>query len=174
MPPIHVAVLGGGLAGMSAAIALAQEGCRVTLIEKRTVLGGRAGSHLDVSSGECVDNCQHVLMPCCTNLLDFYGRLGVREKIRFYSEIPFIDEQGRISVLSSSLLPAPLHCAPSFLSLKFLSLGDKFGIARGLVGLIREGKQPESGQITALDWLLAHGQSTRAIQYFWEPVLVSA
>jgi len=81
----QVAIAGGGLAGMSAAVALAAEGYRVTLIEKRSALGGRAGSYLDAATGEWIDNCQHVLMPCCTNLLDFYERIGVRDKIRFHS-----------------------------------------------------------------------------------------
>ena len=170
----QVAIAGGGLAGMSAAVALAAEGYRVTLIEKRSALGGRAGSYLDAATGEWIDNCQHVLMPCCTNLLDFYERIGVRDKIRFHSEIPFIDARGRVSLLRSSRLPAPLHCAPSFLGLKFHSLSDKLRIGRGLAALVALGRSGAAGTGTALEWFRAHGQSNRAIRDFWELVLVSA
>jgi len=170
----HVAVAGGGLAGMSAAVALAAEGFRVTLLERRTALGGRAGSHLDASSGEWIDNCQHVLMPCCTNLLDFYDRIGVRDAIRFHREIPFIDTAGRTSFLKASPLPAPLHCAPSFLALSFLSTGDKLRIARGLAALLALDRDAPAARTVALDWFRARGQTDRAIRDFWELVLVSA
>lgn len=159
---------------MSAAVVLSQEGYRVTLLEKRSALGGRAGSLLDAATGEWVDNCQHVLMPCCTNLLDFYRRIGAQDKIRFYSEIPFIDQRGRLSILRSSVLPAPLHCAPSFLGLKFLKTSDKLRIARGLVSLVLQGRKPAAADSIALDWFLRHGQNSRTIQNFWELILVSA
>ena len=159
---------------MSAAVALSEEGYRVSLVEKRTLLGGRAGSLLDATSGEWVDNCQHVLMPCCTNLLDFYRRMGVGDKIRFYPQIPFIDRNGRVSVLKASLLPAPLHSLPSFVTLKFLSPADKLRIAWGLASLLFESRSRSRSDMTALAWLRAHGQSARAIQNFWEPVLISA
>ncbi|MGA3067759.1 MAG: FAD-dependent oxidoreductase, partial [Tepidisphaeraceae bacterium] len=68
----RVVVVGGGLAGMAAAVALESRGRRVTLLEARKTLGGRAGSFEDPQTGETLDNCQHVLLGCCTNLLDFY------------------------------------------------------------------------------------------------------
>jgi len=172
--PIHVAVLGGGLAGMSAAVVLSSRGYRVTLLEKRAELGGRAGSIFDASSGEWVDNCQHVLMPCCTNLLDFYRRIQVDEKIRFYSKIPFLDTHGIVSHLRASSLPAPLHCAPSFLTLRFLSLKDKLGITLGLAHLLAGGAKSIRDGPSARDWLVAHHQTGPAIKKFWELVLVSA
>jgi squalene-associated FAD-dependent desaturase len=169
-----VAIAGGGLAGMSAAVALATAGYRVALLEKRAALGGRAGSYLEPATGEWIDNCQHVLMPCCTNLLDFYERIGVREKIRFHSEIPFLDAGGRLSLLRSSSLPAPFHCAPSFLRLRFLSAGDKLRVARGLSALLMLARRGTTPAGTALDWFRAHGQNDGTIARFWELVLVSA
>src|SRR5208282_129885 len=74
----RVVVVGGGLAGMAAAVALESAGQVVTLIEARKTLGGRAGSFEDPQTGEILDNCQHVLLGCCTNLLDFYRRIGVQ------------------------------------------------------------------------------------------------
>ena len=67
-----VSVAGGGLAGLAAGCALADAGFRVSLFERRPYLGGRASSYEHPGTGEVVDNCQHVLLGCCTNLLDLY------------------------------------------------------------------------------------------------------
>src|SRR5690348_10787867 len=75
-PPPHVVIVGGGLAGLAAATALVGRGLRITLFESRPRLGGRASSFLDPTTGEPVDNCQHVSMACCTNLADFCRRVG--------------------------------------------------------------------------------------------------
>ena len=75
--PSTVAIAGGGLAGLAAGCALAEAGFRVTLFERRPYLGGRASSYQHPGTGEIVDNCQHVLLGCCTNLIQFYERLGV-------------------------------------------------------------------------------------------------
>ena len=77
----HVVVIGAGLAGLAAASALSQRGFRVTLLERKSIPGGRASSFFAQDSGEEVDNCQHVLMGCCTNLQDFYRRAGVEERM---------------------------------------------------------------------------------------------
>ncbi len=119
MPPASqptVAIAGGGLAGLAAACALSDAGFRVTLFEKRPFLGGRASSWEHPGTGEVVDNCQHVLFRLCTNLIEFYDRIGVADQIRWYDEMTFIEPGGRASVMKSSPLPAPLHTAPSFLA----------------------------------------------------------
>jgi len=130
-----VAIAGGGLAGLAAACALADSGFRVTLFEKRPFLGGRASSWEHPGTGEVVDNCQHVLFRLCTNLVEFYERIGVADKIRWYDQMTFIEPGGRTSVMKSSFLPAPLHTAPSFLHFPFLGAGDKLSIARALIPL---------------------------------------
>src|SRR5438552_17816949 len=94
MPPPHVVVVGGGLAGLAASVALAGHGMRVSLLEKRPRLGGRATSYL-LPTGEYIDNCQHVTLRCCTNLEDFYRRSGVAQHIRIYDRIVFADFKGR-------------------------------------------------------------------------------
>src|SRR5271170_4431245 len=91
----RVVVVGGGLAGMAAAVALESAGYAVTLVEARKTLGGRAGSFEDPQSGEILDNCQHVLLGCCTNLIDFYRRLGVAGKIRYERRVHFLDGNGK-------------------------------------------------------------------------------
>ena len=94
----RVAVVGGGLAGLAAGCALAESGLRVTLFEKRSYLGGRASSYQHPGTGEVVDNCQHVLLGCCTNLIEFYQRIGAEDKIRWYERMTFLEPGGRASV----------------------------------------------------------------------------
>src|SRR5712671_1505366 len=130
-----VAIAGGGLAGLAAACALADSGFRITLFERRPYLGGRASSYEHPGTGEVIDNCQHVLFRVCTNLVEFYERIGVADKIRWYDQMTFIEPGGRTSAMKSSFLPAPLHTAPSFFGFSFLSAFDKLSIARALVPL---------------------------------------
>src|SRR5215475_6152481 len=125
-----VLIAGGGLAGLSAAAALASAGFEIELFEARPFLGGRATSY--EAGGEMIDNCQHILLRCCTKLLNFYDRLGVRGRINFYREFYFIEPGGRISVLRRGRLPAPFHFAGSFLRMRCLNRSDKTGIARAL------------------------------------------
>jgi squalene-associated FAD-dependent desaturase len=173
-PPTQptVAVAGGGLAGLAAACALAESGCRITLFERRPYLGGRASSYEHPGTGEVVDNCQHVLFRVCTNLVEFYQRIGVEDKIRWYDEMTFIEPGGRASVMRASPLPAPLHTAPSFLRFPFLNATDKFAISRALAALALT-SQSDIGR-SFLDWCHQHGQTRNAIERFWKPILVSA
>jgi squalene-associated FAD-dependent desaturase len=167
-----VGIVGGGLAGLAAACALADGGWDVTLFERKPFLGGRASSYEHPGTGEVVDNCQHVLLGCCTNLRDFYRRLAVEDKIRWYRRITFIEPGGRTSCIEPSSLPAPLHSTISFLQFKLLSLGDKLAIARALLGLVTG--VPEDSREDFLAWLRRKGQTQRAIDHFWAPVLISS
>src|SRR6478736_3049716 len=168
----YVAVIGGGLAGLAAGCALAESGFHVTLFEKRPYLGGRASSYQHPGTGEVVDNCQHVLLGCCTNLIEFYRRIGVEEKIRWYEQMTFLEPGGRASVIQPSTLPAPLHTAPSFLRASCLNLRDKFSIAAGLAALTPI--MPKDTAESFLQWLRRHGQTECAIERFWKTILVSA
>jgi phytoene dehydrogenase-like protein len=137
----RVIVVGGGLAGMAAAVALESAGAQVTLLESRKTLGGRAGSFEDPQTGEILDNCQHVLLGCCTNLLDFYRRLGVEHLIRFERTIHFRDATGRRHDLYGLRgLPAPLHLGLSFALFGALSFKERFAYARGMFAMLRVGR----------------------------------
>src|SRR5216684_1273534 len=149
-PPPTVAIAGGGLAGLAAGCALAQAGYRVTLFERRPYLGGRASSYEHPGTGEVVDNCQHVLLGCCTNLLRFYEQLDVSDKIRWFSDLKFVEPGGRTSRIGPSCLPAPLHSMPSFLAASSLSLGDKLAIARALMSMMRS--LPPDSEENFLAW----------------------
>jgi zeta-carotene desaturase len=174
MPSESVLVIGGGLAGMSSAVALAEAGFRVRLVEKRPHLGGRATSYA-LPDGSEVDNCQHVTLGCCTNLADFYRRVGALEKIHFYDRLYFVDAAGRRSTMESSWLPPPLHMAPSFLFFGALATADKRCIARALLAIARAGGHPLGIEgVSMLDWLHGMQQTAAAIERFWRVVLVSA
>ncbi|HUA86164.1 MAG TPA: hydroxysqualene dehydroxylase HpnE [Bryobacteraceae bacterium] len=168
----EVIVLGGGLAGLAAAAALGGAGHRVKLFEARPFLGGRATSY--ESGSDTIDNCQHILLRCCVNLIDFYRRLGVYDEIRFYDEYVFIEPGGRRSVLRAGRLPAPLHFTESFLHLKFLNFSEKIAVMRGLRAIRREASRRDLDQITIAAWLKQQRQPARAIERFWRQVLVSA
>jgi squalene-associated FAD-dependent desaturase len=169
---LHVAIIGGGLAGLAAGCALADAGCRISLYERRPYLGGRASSYQHPGTGEVVDNCQHVLLGCCTNLIDLYRRTGVEDKIRWYEELTFLEPGGRASHIRPSFLPAPLHNGPSFLGAHCLSFRDKLSIARVMMALLKA-VPADNGQ-SFLAWLERYGPTTVAVERFWKPILISA
>jgi squalene-associated FAD-dependent desaturase len=175
-----VIVIGGGLAGLSSAVALAEAGFRVRLLEKRPHLGGRAASYV-LPGGEHVDNCQHVTLGCCTNLEDFYRRVGAANQIRFFDRLLFAAPDGRRGAIASVALPPPLHMAPSFAFFPLLGWADKRAIAQALLAIARSGGRPADlssdradENVTMLAWLQKHRQTSRAIRRFWEVILVSA
>jgi zeta-carotene desaturase len=144
----------------------------VSLFERRPYLGGRASSYQHPGTGEIVDNCQHVLLGCCTNLLDFYRRAGVQDKIRWYEKLTFLEPGGRASVIAPSGLPAPLHTALAFLRADCLNFRDKMAISRAMAALAPS--IPADRGESFLDWLKRHGQTGQAIERFWKTILVSA
>lgn len=171
-PPPRVVIVGGGLAGLAAASALVDRGLRITLLEARPRLGGRASSFIDPVTGESVDNCQHVSMACCTNLADFCHRVGTVDLFRREKELVFLGRDGRVSRLRAGRLPAPFHMAGSFVRAPLLSVVDKLRVARGLAAL-RWVDESDLG-LSVADWLRRHGQNDRTIEKYWGPVLVSA
>jgi len=171
--PANVAVFGGGVAGLSCALALGAAGHPVTVYEARPFLGGRATSY--AVNGVTIDNCQHILLRCCHNLMDFYRRLGVDDKVTFYREFYWMEPGGRTSVMKRGILPAPAHFAGSFARLRFIGLADKVAIARGLLSVRSEyGRRTDLDSISMLEWLREKKQTQRAIDRFWRQVLVSA
>ncbi|MFO0910971.1 MAG: hydroxysqualene dehydroxylase HpnE [Isosphaeraceae bacterium] len=170
--PPHVVIVGGGLAGLAAASSLVERGLRITLLESRPRLGGRASSFNDPTTGEPVDNCQHVSMACCTNLADFCQRVGTDHLFRREDAVVFLSPQGRISRLRAGWLPAPLHLSGSFLQANYLSFLEKLRVAFGLARLVRL-RDPRISEPLE-NWLRRNGQTDGTINHYWAPVLVSA
>jgi squalene-associated FAD-dependent desaturase len=174
----RVIVAGGGLAGMAATAALASAGYDVDLFESRPFLGGRATSYTIPTgdgAGEVIDNCQHILLRCCVNLLDFYSRLGVLDQIEFHREFYFMEPGGRTSIFRAGALPKPFHFFESFLRMQYLSPGEKLSLIKGLLALQWEYKRRKDlNNITMEQWLREKKQPQRVIDRFWRQILVSA
>src|SRR5919204_6058262 len=118
-----VLIIGGGLAGLAAATALAPRGFRVTLLESRNRLGGRAGSFQEAASGQLIDPCQHVSMGCCTNFAHFCRTVGIAPLLRPQPCLYFMTPDRRVSRFRAGPWPAPFHLAASFLGAHYLSAG---------------------------------------------------
>ncbi len=167
-----VTIIGGGVAGMSAACALAEAGFVVRLVERRGYLGGRASSYLHPGVGETIDNCQHVLFGCCTNLQGFYRRIEVAEKIHWTSEMTMIEPGGRRSTLGPSFLPAPLHGLPKLMGAHAFTWADKVALGRAFAALARP--LPQDSTESLGGWLKRNKQTRGAIDRFWRLVIASA
>lgn len=177
----NVIVIGGGLAGLAASVALAQAGVNVALLESRPRLGGRASSFEDGATGELIDNCQHVAMGCCTNFRHFCQVTGLAPFFRDEEQLTFVgppDPSGRELPKFCRFAATPWGCAPLHLGqalwgLSYLSLRDKFAIARGLCSLWMV-NPPQKDRTSFAEWLGRQRQTVSAIDYFWNVVLVSA
>ena len=168
-------MVGGGVAGLAAAVALCERGFRVELFEARRRLGGRAGSFRDPVSRRMVDYCQHVAMGCSTNLADFCRRTGTGNCFSRRRRLHFIAPDGaRYGLSAAPLLPAPLHLAPALMRLGYLGLPDRLRILRTMGRLARLPAGKEDATATIGRWLRRQGEPDRVIRRFWSVVLVSA
>jgi len=172
-----VTVVGGGVAGMSAACALAEAGFAVRLVERRGYLGGRASSYRHPGVDEVIDNCQHVVFGCCTNVMDFYRRIGVAGKIQFTDAMTMIEPGGKRSELGPSrlgglTLPPPLHALPKLMASRAFTWADKLALVRAF-GAVARGDAKDPNENLA-DWLKRHKQTRGAIDRFWRLVVASA
>jgi zeta-carotene desaturase len=171
-----VAIIGGGLAGIAAAVKLAEAGWRPLVLESRKRLGGRATSFVDPRSGLLLDNCQHVLLGCCTNLIDLYERLGVAERIEWHRSLFWTAGHGAIDEMRPGPLPAPLHLAGAFGRLSFLGADERRHVRRAMWRIMRMG---ETGRTAWQDrtfaaFLAECGQPEAVVRRFWSAVVVSA
>jgi squalene-associated FAD-dependent desaturase len=165
-----VIVVGAGVAGLAAATSLARAGKFVTVLERKPYVGGRAYSYEHPALQEVVDS-QHVLLGCCTNLIELCVQAGTADKIRWYDEQTFLEPNGRASKIATSGLPAPFHFAPSFLSMSMLGWKDKLGLARGLMEFFR-GYPATDGEHVE-QWLKRTKQTELAIRHFWRPIVMA-
>ena len=167
-------VIGGGLAGIAAAARLAESGWRVTLLEARSSLGGRAFSFVDRESGRELDNGQHVFVGACRSLTEFFERIGVGDlwHLQPRLNVDVYDRAGRRGKLYGLGGPAPGHLLAAFVTYRHLSLGDKLRAVRGVIAaMLADRTAPEMETTSFYDWLRAHGQSKRCIDNLWNVII---
>ncbi len=172
----EISVIGGGIAGLSSAVFLANKGFRVILIEASPKFGGRVYSFFDKASGLQIDNGQHILASWYKNTFDYLKLIGTFDKLSFQKqlEVVFADEKGSRYSLKASKLPPPLHLAGGIMGYKALGLSDKMAIVR-LVNKIKKNKYSES-ELKSLntDKLFdLSSQTEKAINYFWKPFIIA-
>jgi squalene-associated FAD-dependent desaturase len=188
-----VAVVGGGVAGLAAATALAEAGKRVLVLEARGQLGGRATAFVDRETGELVDNGQHVLFGCYRETFRLLRRIGAEGNVRIQPslEVPYLDASGRRSVLRCPGLPSPLHLVAGIFGWDALSWSDRLSVLRVAGPLMKarrsfrlKAEATGSGtrhvasafrrKETVDAWLTRHGQRGRLREWLWEPLAVAA
>ncbi len=149
------AVVGGGVAGMSAATLLAARGARVVLIEARHALGGRTSSFTDAATGETADNGQHILMGCYDEALAFLRRIGALSNVGLQDRLSMdvVDLEGRPSRLQCPALPSPAHLLGGLFRWDALGWRDRLGALRLAV---RSAPEPTE---TVAAWLRRLGQT---------------
>ncbi len=171
-------VLGGGLAGLSAARSLLDQGYEVTLIEKRPFFGGRAFSFHDDQAGGEVDNGQHVFLGCCTYYIEFLRALGVESNTHLQSRLRVgVFLNGKRGTLNSLPFLGPLHMLPSLAFYPHLGLRDKLLAVYGLLRIKLTDRRKHAEELdgqTFYDLLKVHHQTDKAIDRLWNLIVLPA
>ena len=169
----RVVVVGGGLAGLSAAVEAADRGAAVTLLERRPRLGGATWSF--ERNGIWFDNGQHVFMRCCTAYRAFLERIGSAGGASMQSrlDVPVMAPGGPVGSIRRTPGPAPLHLAPALLSYPHLSLRQRLAVLWAGLALRRlDPDDPALDEMTFGEWLAARGQDTTAVETFWDLIVL--
>jgi len=165
-------VLGAGFAGLTAAVELAARGLKVTVLERRPSLGGRASSYTDRATGERCDNGQHLLIAGYRNTIAFLERIGAAGDLRFDPdlEVRFVARDAPSACFRAASLPAPLHLVSAFLHHPLLGVRDRLAVARAALAILRlDEREVEALEpVRFVDWLERNGQPRAAIDAFWE------
>ena len=170
----HVAVVGGGFAGLAAAVRLARAGARVTLLERRPFLGGRAYSFADPVTGDVVDNGPHALMGAYTEALDFLREIGAAGKVRMQRRlrVTLAEPQLGMGAVAAPPVPGPVQGAAALLRYRLLSPADRVRLLAGAVRLAARGDGWRGA--TVAEALARLGQSAEARARFWHPLAIAA
>jgi squalene-associated FAD-dependent desaturase len=164
----RVVVIGGGLAGISAALTLADAGSEVTLLERRQRLGGLTWSFW--RNGLSFDNGQHVFLRCCSAYTEFLERIGASDAVYLQPrlDIPVLSPKGTRASISRGSLRAPFHLAPALARYTHLGISDRLRLAWPALALSRlDPADPSLDSVTFGSWLSRHGQSDVAIERLW-------
>jgi len=166
-------IIGGGFAGLTAAVRLAERGWEVLVLERRNHLGGRAYSFIDSKTGDIVDNGQHLFMGCYHHTIDFLKTIGTLDRLSFQERphVDFLDRDGFAS-FDCPPLPAPLHVLAGLFRMKGLGVGDKLRALNLRRAITSNGRfAPDS--LTVDQWLGELDQSERIKTRFWNPMVIA-
>lgn len=168
----RVVVVGGGLAGMAAAIDLAEGGVPVTLLESRPWLGGATWSF--GRRGLTIDNGQHAFLRCFAAYRDLLARLGVGGGVHVQDRLDLtVLAEDRAQRIRRSGWPAPLHLARTLASFRILSRAERLAVVPAVMTMwLNDLSGPGQGDGSVASWLSRHGQDTRSRTQFWEAFLV--
>jgi squalene-associated FAD-dependent desaturase len=177
-------VIGGGFAGLSAAVRLIRHGARVLVLEAKSRLGGRATAFADRETGELVDNGQHVLVGCYRDTLQFLDEIGARGNVTFQPTlgVTMVDRRGQVSRLAIPSLPSPLHLVAGVFDWSALSWADRLSVLRMRTPLQNARRQLDRGGQAAAaspgetveNWLIRNGQTARIREMLWDPLALAA
>jgi squalene-associated FAD-dependent desaturase len=169
----RVVIIGGGFAGLTAGVRLSERGWKVTVLERRGHLGGRAYSFIDQKTGDVVDNGQHLFMGCYQHTIDFLRTIGRLDRLKFQERprVDFLDREGFTS-FDCPPLPAPLHVLAGLFRMKGLGAGDKLR-ALNLRRAIKSNGRFSPDSLTVDQWLDQLGQSQRIKTRFWYPMVIA-
>jgi squalene-associated FAD-dependent desaturase len=172
-----VVIVGGGFAGLSAGVALAERGFRVALLEGKPALGGRAYSFPDTESGDLVDNGQHVLMGCYHQTLDFLAKIGTRDRLVVHEnlEIEMLDGPGRPAHLRTVSLPGPFHMTAGLMRYKHLTIAERLGAVRAGMQMMymRRFARARLQRMTVAEFMDLTWQGPQARRTFWYPLAIA-
>jgi squalene-associated FAD-dependent desaturase len=178
--PEDVLIIGGGLAGLSAGVALAEAGCRVRLLEQKPYLGGRARSFRDAATGSVVDNGQHLFMGCYHSTLKFLETIGTARTVTFDPQlrVRFLDADGKQSELRCPAFPSPWHLLTGVCLSDSFTFGEKMDVLR-MGRALRGAKMPAAGagasdSLTVEQWLSGLGQRESLRRNFWDLLCIAA
>jgi squalene-associated FAD-dependent desaturase len=183
-PIFDVVVIGGGVAGLSAAVRLTRRGKRVCVLEARARLGGRATAFPDRETGELVDNGQHVLLGCYTDTFQFLRDVGAEDNVRLQPQlaVTMIDRAGRRTRLACQALPPPFHLIAGILDWDALSWRDRLSVL-GMTTPLKHARlellpgatmKAASPGETVEHWLIRNGQTPRLREMLWDPLALAA
>ena len=175
-----VLIIGGGLAGLSAGVALAEAGRRVRLLEQRPYLGGRARSFRDAATGSVVDNGQHLFMGCYHSTLKFFDTIGTSTTVTFDPQlhVRFLDADKKLTELRCPAFPAPWHLLTGVCLSDSFTFGEKMDIL-GMGRALRAAKSAADGagaldHLTVEQWLSSLGQRESLRRNFWDLLCIAA
>ncbi len=170
-PFLPIVIIGGGFAGLAAGVDLAEAGKQVLLLERRGFLGGRAYSFTDKTTGDVIDNGQHLMMGCYHATFDFLGKIGASHKLKYQPnpQVDFLHEREGAASFKCPPLPAPLHLLAGLAGLETIGWRERLGALRVGLELKRlNGDRAQLADITVREWLTRLGQSERIQQRFWD------